>query len=185
MSKKLITAPAVEPVTLAEAKLHCHVDISDDDALITSLIVTARNMAEERLGRALISQTWEQIIDAFPSAEIKLPFPNVQSIESVKYVVSDVQQTLSSTAYSLDSEAEYESWLFPVTDWPDTDDAANAVRIRFVVGYGDAASDVPEPIRQWMLLQIGHFYDQRSAASDRGYSILPYVESLIDPYKVW
>ena len=53
-----LTPPAAEPLTLAEAKLHLRVDadITDDDSLITALIVTARQQAEHRTGRSLVSQ---------------------------------------------------------------------------------------------------------------------------------
>nr|MBP6771228.1 head-tail connector protein [Reyranella sp.] len=51
---KVVTAPAIEPITLTEAKLHCKVDLSTDDDLITALIVAAREEIERRTWRALI-----------------------------------------------------------------------------------------------------------------------------------
>src|SRR3974377_2319928 len=68
MRLDLITPPAVEPVTLAEAKQHARVEYPDDDALITGMIVAARRMAETRLRSALITQTWNLYLDSFPSA---------------------------------------------------------------------------------------------------------------------
>lgn len=48
---KLITAPAAEPITLAEAKLHARADTSAYDSLITALIVAAREECEHITGR--------------------------------------------------------------------------------------------------------------------------------------
>jgi hypothetical protein len=63
---KLNTAPAVEPVTLAEAKLHLRVDFTDDDTLITMLIGAARVAAENICRRAFVTQKWDLYLDAFP-----------------------------------------------------------------------------------------------------------------------
>ena len=64
----LVTPPAVEPVTLAEAKLHARIEYSDDDALVTSLIVSARRYCETVIRAAFIAQTWTLMLDSFPSA---------------------------------------------------------------------------------------------------------------------
>ena len=80
MGLKLITAAGSEPITLAQLKAQCRVDTSDDDAVLTLAIAAARAKAENYTGTAIISQTWEQTLDAFPEAEIEILKPPVTSI---------------------------------------------------------------------------------------------------------
>lgn len=61
------SAPAVEPITLAEAKAHLRIDTADEDGLIQSLIMTSRLHIEIALGLALISQSWSCFFDRWPS----------------------------------------------------------------------------------------------------------------------
>jgi len=187
MSLNPIQGPAVEPITLAEARAQCRVDHSAEDALITSLIVVAREQAEQRLSRALITQTWERVLDAFPVAEIELGMPKQLSVVSVKYIDSQGdEQTLDSAAYSLDAET-IPGFLHPAygTSWPATLCAANAVRVRFTAGFGSAAEAVPNSIKQWMLLHVGHWHCNRSASADKKHELLPYVDSLLDSWRAW
>jgi len=185
MPLALITPPAVEPISLAEAKLHARVDDSDRDTLITVFIKSAREAAEHELGRALITQTWRLTLDEFPCAEIELPKPKVLSIVSVGYVdTAGADQTVSAANYTLDS-AQLPGWVLPAQDfsWPSTDDIANAVRVDFTAGYGPAATDVPASVRQWMLLQIAAAVKQSEAFAS-GFSVaeLPnrWVDGLLD-----
>ena len=53
MSLVMTGAPALEPVTLAEAKAHLRVDNALEDTFITSLITTSRLQVEAILGAAL------------------------------------------------------------------------------------------------------------------------------------
>lgn len=189
MSLKLITAPSVEPVSLEEARLHLRVDddLTLDDPLIEALITSARQQAEHRLSRALITQTWERVLDVFPCREIELGMPTQLSVVSVKYIgVDGVEVTLDQSAYSLDADT-MPGYLLPAygTSWPGTLDTANAVRVRFTAGFGANASAVPESIRQWMLLHIGQWYCNRSASADKRHELLPYVDGLLDPWRVW
>ncbi len=66
MSSILITPPAVEPVTLADAKAYLRVDNDDDDGVISALIAGARSHIEAQTRRALITQAWRLVRDAWP-----------------------------------------------------------------------------------------------------------------------
>src|ERR1700740_221680 len=62
---KQTAAPAVEPVDLATAKLHC-IALVTADALIERAIAAARQFAENKTRRAFITQSWTLYLDEFP-----------------------------------------------------------------------------------------------------------------------
>lgn len=165
MGLKLITVPAIEPVSLPEAKLHLRVDIDDDDTAIVGQIMAARRWAEKATWRAFNTQTWELTLDAFPGVTwIQLPWPPLQSVTSVKYTVdAGTEYTYASSNYIVDVDNEPGKIVLKSTStWPsDTLYPVNGVRIRFVAGYGDDAEDVPEHYRQAILLLLGHWYENR------------------------
>src|SRR5436190_20762469 len=86
MKLNLITAPVMEPVTLAELKTWCKTDIDDDDMTLNRLIVAAREYCENRTGRAFLTQTWDLVLDDLFNYEIRLPRPPCQSITSFNYI---------------------------------------------------------------------------------------------------
>lgn len=187
MALKLITAAATYPITLAEAKLHCRVDSADEDTLISALITASTEMAEHITGRALMTQTWELTLDAFPEA-FELTRVPVQSITSLKYYDdAGTQQTLSNTLYALDNADDHGfAYVVPVYagSWPTSRDQINAVSVRFVAGYADAAS-VPEGIKQWIKLTISTMFENRETVSIGGMSSLPFCDRLLDRYSVY
>lgn len=192
MSLKLITPPTTFPIDLASAKLHCRVDIADDDTLITALITAATEMAEQKTGRAIMTQTLELTLDAFPEA-FELTRVPVQSVTSVKYYdTTGTQQTLSNTLYALDAADDFGfAHISPVYGgtWPTTRDQINAVAVRYVAGYADAAS-VPQSIKNWILLMVSTMYANREteAYSSRAVSTtvqMQFVDRLLDRYVVF
>lgn len=165
MGIKLITGPAIEPVSLPEAKLHLRVDIADDDTMIEAQIKAARRWAESVAWRAFITQTWELTLNAFPGVTyIQLPRPPLQSVTSVKYTVdAGTEYTYASSNYIVDTDNEPGKIVLKSTStWPSDDlYPVNGVRIRFVAGYGADAENVPEHFRQAILMLLGHWYENR------------------------
>lgn len=192
MGLRLITAPAVEPISVAELKVHARgIDDAIEDALLAIFIKHARERAEAITATALVTQTWEQTLDAFPEAEIELLKPPVTAITSVKYIdTAGVEQTIAGANYLLETSAErFPGWLLPAYgyEWPETRDQANAVVIRYATGYPDAAS-VPAPIRAWCLLTAAFLYANREAfVVDGKVTEVPgrFVDGMLDPYRVF
>lgn len=182
------TAPAAEPVTLAEVKRQRNIFSTDHDTELTRLITAARQYVERYLNRALISQTWDLYIDAFPT-QIIVPLPPLQSITTVKYYdTAGVQQTLSSALYTVVSQTSGPAVITPAVDqsWPDIQTRPNAVEVRFVAGYGAASTAVPEPIRQALFLLIGQWSENTEASLPQSLSEIPFgVRALLDTYRVW
>ena len=234
MRLKLKAAPAIEPITLDEAKLHLRVDSADDNALISALITTARQLAERETKRAFITQTLQMYLDSAP-AEIEIPRSPLQSVEAIR-AISSVSTTVDETVdkdqpilkvasttgfaagnsviinrdgareeemvilsiqagisltfttnlvnvhmaaqadsvekYTLISKANYYVDISENSPgrvklksgcvWPDHRGFASFI-IEFKAGYGDAATDVPEALKQGLLQLLAHLYDNRGA----------------------
>lgn len=189
MTLTLITPPDTEPITLSEVKAHCRIEHMTDDTLITSLITAARLAAEHELQRPLITQTWQAAYESFPSDQsaIALGKFRPRAIQSITYLDQNgADADMPESAYVLDA-ATVPGLVHPAynTSWPSARAFANSVRIRFTAGYGDEAADIPQCIKQWMLLMIGSMYAFREATTDRAQARLPYINSLLDPERVY
>ena len=191
MNLTLQSAPAAHPVSLADAKAHLNVDHDEDDDLITACLDAAVGHLDGVagvLGRALVTQTWDQSIDDFPYGDdLPLFLAPVTSVTSVTYrdMAGDTQ-TLTADAYML-RQRHGLTWvhLKDGYTWPETDDEPNAVTVRFVAGYGDD-EDVPGPLRAAIKLHIGHLYENREAVNV-GNIVTEFPmgdDALIAPYRV-
>ena len=194
-------APAVLPVTLAEVKAGANLDGgSDDDAKIAGLIRTAVEMVDGPDGdiqRALITQTWELRLDAFPgyfdhwpgrypsagramlftrNTEIEIPLPPLQSVESITYLIGGVAVTMDPADYIVAGIGDRQkARIRHVTGWPSADYVNEAVVVTFVAGYGDSWNDVPESIRTAIIAKVQELYDGCASG-------VP--EKLLAPYRV-
>lgn len=155
MSLKLITPPAVEPVTLAEAKKQVELPLADTthDSQLTRLITACREDVERFTRRALITQTWRRTLPYFPCGRIYFPRPPLSSVSIDYYDGSGVSQSLDAGLVQVDTDSAPGSVEPAVnTTWPTTQAGRrDAVTIEFECGFGDEASDVPANYRQLIL----------------------------------
>ncbi len=178
-----ITPPDAEPVSVDDVKLSARVDAETfDDQLALLLIPAIRAEAEHRLGRRLITQTVELVLDAFPAGEIDLRLPSVQSVTSIKYMdTAGAEQTVINTDYSLDTAASPGRVLLDTdATWPATADVPNAVRVRYVVGYGDDDASVPANIRLWITAHVVQALDNPSGLNTAALQPMPFLDRLLD-----
>ncbi|KAB2678908.1 head-tail connector protein [Brucella pseudintermedia] len=177
-------APATMPVSLAEAKAHLRVDHDDQDDLISAQIRAATAYLDGYagiLGQALITQTWRQDFDRFAD-RLTLPLAPVTAIDSISYFdAGNVQLVLDPGLYALHADAcgAYVTRRSGQS-WPAAFRRADAVSIIFTAGYG-AAADVPEPIRQAILLILQRLFDGADTSID--VAIDRTVHALIAPYR--
>jgi uncharacterized phiE125 gp8 family phage protein len=170
-SLKRLTAPAAEPVTLAEAKSHCRVDIADEDTLIQGYIATAREWVEDYIDRAIVGQRLMLTLDTFPS-EIELPRPpmiasGTATAVVVTYVANDsgTTATLATTSYRVDRDSTpgVIRTLYNGS-WPSHIIDQNSVTVSWWAGYGDAAS-VPQRVKTAILMCVHELYANRGNGS--------------------
>jgi uncharacterized phiE125 gp8 family phage protein len=164
MGLELTSAPALEPVSLDEAKAHLRVDTTDEDALIARLAVAARESAEAYTRRAFIAQSWRLTRDAWPaSGTLLLPKPPLSSVTAVTLTDrSGAASVLSDDLYIVDGAAVPGRIVLKETAvLPSFLREANAIAVDFSAGYGDEADDVPAAIRSAILHWTAHFYESR------------------------
>ena len=188
-----ISSPStVLPLSLEEVKDHLRVDCDDEDALLSGYIRAETDNVELTLNRALVTQTVDLYLDAFPTDGIvDLPRSPVQSVTGVNYTTQGSTGVYGSTV----GAAQYTADIFSTPArvvlkstgaWPTADlEADNPIRVRYTAGYGALGSDVPEPIRTAILLRVGDRYWQREALS--GMTRYPTRADfrLLAPYWVW
>lgn len=138
------------------------------------------------LNRCLITQTWDLILDGFPWQDyygvadkgyfprpsqnfnerqqrqhqtqgIYIPLAPVQSVTSITYLDSaGVQQTLDPANYVLVPGEPARLVQSFAGAWPAAALVPGSVKVRFVAGYGNDGTTVPQPFRTAIALQAGH-----------------------------
>jgi uncharacterized phiE125 gp8 family phage protein len=187
MTVLLVTPPALEPVSLAEAKAHLRLTGTDDDDFVSALIVAARLQVETAIRRVLVDQTWRILRDDWPrDGLVDLPIGPIRSVlEVIVYDADGAPVTLSPTAWALDA-ASTPARLKLLGTGPTPGRPLNGIEIDVVAGFGPSGLEVPQPLRLAISMLVARWYENREGA---GFGIVPSVvadafEALVAPYRV-
>ncbi len=182
MTPILVSGPGAEPLTLPEANAWLRLDTDEEDAIVLSLVTAARMMIEREARRLLMTQSWQITTDCWPENGIlTLPIGPVASISAIR--VSDstgVATLLPTETYRL--EAARDPALIILTGAPPRPgQSIGGIEIDLICGFGDEASDVPEPLRHAIRLLVARWFEHRG---DAGAGSLPAdVGRLISPFR--
>jgi uncharacterized phiE125 gp8 family phage protein len=187
-SLRTAAQPTVEPVSVAEAKLHCRVDTDADDAYIAGLISAAREYVETYMDESLVHQQLVMRMDYFP-VEISLPRPPMAATGtvSITYTVDETMQTavLSQSSYRVDRDSTPGAirTLYGGS-WPSHLRDANSITVTWWAGRGDSGHSVSRSVRNAILMLVGHWYERRLAAEPGALNEVPFgVKALLDSQK--
>ncbi len=147
MTDIVVASPSVEPITLAQAKLHIRETTAAQDALLPTYISAARAYAENFCTRALVLAKRRLLLDCFPS-QIDILWTPLRAVQSIRYVDdAGVLQTLAADQYRVDKQS-LPARITPAYEvtWPSTRAVTHAVRVDYTVGHlipftADAATD--------------------------------------------
>jgi len=180
----LLSAPPVEPLTLAEAKAWLRVDGSDEDGLISALIGAARLVIEAEARRLLIDQTWRLVLDVWPASGcIPLTIVPVRQILAARVLDAvGVATPVSLTALVLDLSEE-PARIRMEGSVPVPGATLAGIEIDVLAGHCPAAADVPPPLAQAMRLALAFWFENRGDASLPGAPLPEAVARLIRPFQ--
>lgn len=188
MPAALISAPAIEPVSIAEAKAHLRIDGDDENDLVGAMLVAARVYVEQLTRRALVAQGWRVYLDQWPRKRLVTlsPAPLISVDQVTIYDGDGNPVTVDPDDYAVDTVA-CPGRLILLAPAPATvGRAANGIEIDVTAGYGPSGVDVPSPLRQAIVTMVAHIYEHRGPAGhDLAGHIPPAsVHALIAPYRI-
>lgn len=123
------------------------------DATISAALIASRQSIDGKTGylrRALITQTWDLTLDQAPGISVCLMLPEVQSVVSVSTWDGTDWADVSASEYRLSRGVP--DRLISATGWP-SGIGPRSFRVRYVTGYGNVPADVPQAIRQAIILR--------------------------------
>ena len=184
-------------VSVTELKTFARISGTSEDTLISEFIDIATEALAQWTRRSILKQTLELSLDSFGGQtddnltgkiegikgfsvnEIDLPLPPALSITSIKtYDETNTEATMDSTTYELD-EIGGRIYLDSGVSWPSALRAREAVKIRYIAGYGASATGVPVALKQAIRQYAAKLYECRTVCD-----IPPECKALAQPYRL-
>lgn len=183
----VVTEPNGLVVSLGEMEDHLRWDDSSEGGVILDLIKAATEYVQEISGKQLLTATYDVSWCRFPGCLGRLVLPRlpVSSVTHVKYYdTAGVQQTLSSSLYTVNDGSEHASgYVMPAfsAQWPSTYGHDRDVTVRFVCGFGEPA-DVPHTFKLQIKQLVAHWFKNREAVACGAMSQTPLTFAALEEF---
>jgi hypothetical protein len=202
MSLILLEQPACEPINLLETKIFLRLEGAEEDEILKNLIKTARQAVEAYTARSLICQSWRFRINlayclsisddlyltgqkSRGSKGLEIPrSPFIKLLDKPKLINDYGSREISG--YRLDTAGRVAKMHFSNLQ-TNAFHSQSLIQIDFSAGYGDTVKDVPDPLRQAILMMVADLYEKRVGVNDnKGFPpvLSPGALELVKPYRV-
>jgi hypothetical protein len=191
---ELVEAATTQVVTTAELKSQLRIDTSDEDTLLATYISAATQMAENYCNRHFITAKYKLWFNILPS-KFSLYYPDCkfnfvgENKDGLYFLASEGSDYTYSNISNWFCNTNSNPNIVTLHDTPtaiDTDDLDGANQqiyyFQFQTGIGDAASDIPDAIKQAIKLIASDMYYFRE---DRKRAFPMASEILLQPYKCY
>ena len=188
----IVNPPAIEPVSLDEAKNYSKIEFIIDDDLLRGLITSARIEAERYTNRTFITTTLKAFYTQI-GRRVRLPSAPIQSVTSVTSIRQNTSVVLTVDEdffiQGIDDkflDIESSLSLTPGHSLRDTL-STSYLEVEYIAGYGLKRSEVPENIRTAIMKIVENNYDLRgdSVIGTIVGQIPNTAKVLLNPFKAW
>lgn len=183
----LMTAPTIEPVTVAEAKFAARISGSEFDAQLPAMIAAARQLAEQGSGgRQFMEQTWRVELSDWPAVDDVFHVHEVTTT-AVAYWDGSAWITMGAGTFTAFKLGEWTA-IAPAlnTSWPTLGAIAGGPRVRIDLTAGaESAAEVPPCVAMYIKAMVAFWIDNPAAASGASLAEAPFLRSLLDPVKLY
>ncbi len=181
MTMFLVTPPAHEPVTIADARAYLRISTDSEDDLLRRLIAAARETVEAETGLALVDQTWRLRVDRWPrSGRLALFRYPVKSVVSVVAYRADGSAIAFQPEEFVLHHGRRPQRLY-MAQYPDAS-SFTGLEVDFVAGFGETGVETPDALKQAILSLTAHLYETR-AATEAPAAIPPAVGRMVDAWR--
>ena len=187
----LLTAPVVEPVTLAELKLAARLDDTRFDAVIPGLIAAARDVAQQETGRQFMQQIWRFELEEFPVDGGDFPIYRATAA-AISYWDGAAWQSMAGGTFTHFpcGTAGQRTAIAPAlgTSWPALGAIAGGPRVRVDLTAGATAEQiatVPDCVKTYIKALVIQMLDNPGQTAAAVSESSPLLARLLDPVRLW
>lgn len=167
MSIVVVTPPASEPVSLAEAKLFLRVDHAHEDDLIASMIAAGRDAVEAGCGRALLLRRVREKLDLWRQGAAGgawLRLAPVAGVVALRVLAPNgAQSVVEPGRYRLEFARERPRLVFE-PGFAATLRSAGELELEYEAGMAAEPSALPSALRLATLQIVASLYEARLGA---------------------
>lgn len=182
--------PLESPVFASELAAYARLDY--DDPMIDTVLLSATSAVFSFLKQDLMTRTWTLTYRDWPSVGapyynqiyrkgyhlkhcIELPYTNLVSIDSV------LLSGEASTDYLVNSGKPY---MLEFDTFTTANNDLNAIEITYKAGFGESTADVPQPIRNAIMMAAGYIHTHNGACDFGDALAMSGAKQLLTPYAV-